>query len=109
MHLDAHVHFWRYRPAEYAWIDDSLASLRRDFLPEDAAREMRAAAIDACVAVQVRQSVEETRWLLTLADRHPFIAGVVGWVDLRASDLETRLEMLAPHPKFVGVRKIVLA
>jgi L-fuconolactonase len=109
MQLDAHVHFWRYHPAEYEWIDDSLASLRRDFLPEDAARAMGAAAIDACVAVQVRQSVEETRWLLTLADRHPFIAGVVGWVDLRAPDLEAWLETLAPHPKLVGVRHIVQA
>lgn len=109
MRLDAHVHFWRYNPVEYEWIDDRLASLRRDFLPEDAAREMRASAIDACVAVQVRQTVEETRWLLALADRHPFIAGVVGWVDLRAPDLEAQLETLTAHPKLVGIRHIVQA
>src|SRR5215213_485205 len=103
LRIDAHIHFWRYSPAEYKWIDDSLALLRRDFLPDDAAREMRANGIDACVAVQARQTPEETRWLLALADAHPFIAGVVGWVDLRAADLDAQLEALASHPKLVGV------
>jgi L-fuconolactonase len=107
--IDAHVHFWRYRAHEYGWIDDSMALLRRDFLPEDAAREMRAAGIDACVAVQARQTLEETRWLLTLAGDHPFIAGVVGWVDLRAADLDAQLDTLTAHPKLVGIRHIVQA
>jgi L-fuconolactonase len=107
--LDSHVHFWQYTPAEYAWIDDSLAPLRRDFMPEDAARKMRAAGIDACVAVQVRQTLEETRWLLALAAQHPFIAGVVGWVDLRASDLEAQLDALTVFPKLVGIRHVVQA
>jgi L-fuconolactonase len=107
--IDAHVHFWRYNPLEYEWIDERLASLRRDFLPEDAAREMRAAGIDACVAVQVRQNLEETRWLLELARAHPFIAGIVGWVDLRAADLEVQLEALTAEPKLVGIRHIVQA
>jgi L-fuconolactonase len=107
--IDAHVHFWRYLASEYGWIDDSMAVLRRDFLPEDAAREMRAAGIDACVAVQTRQTLEETRWLLALARQHPFIAGVVGWADLRAADLDAQLEALAADPKLVGIRHIVQA
>ena len=107
--IDAHVHFWRYGASEYGWIDDSMAVLRRDFLPEDAAREMREAEIDACVVVQTRQTVEETRWLLALAGQHPFIAGVVGWVDLRAADVDAQLESLAAHPKLVGIRHIVQA
>jgi L-fuconolactonase len=109
LRIDAHVHFWRYNPAEYDWIDEQLAPLRRDFLPGDLAREMRPAGIDACVAVQVRQSLEETRWLLELAARYPFIAGVVGWVDLRANDLGIQLETLTSDAKLVGVRHIVQA
>ena len=108
MHLDSHVHFWQYNPAEYAWIDSSMASLQRDFMPDDAWREMQRAGMDACVAVQVRQTLEETRWLLTLADEYPFIAGVVGWVDLRAGDLDAQIESVK-HPKLVGVRHIVQA
>lgn len=107
--IDAHVHFWRYDAREYGWIDHSMAALRRDFLPEDAAREMRAAGIDACVVVQTRQTLGETRWLLALAEQHRFIAGVVGWVDLRAADLDARLETLTAHPKLVGIRHIVQA
>ena len=109
MNIDAHVHFWRYNPAEYEWIDEPLSSLRRDFLPGDAAREMRTEGIDACIAVQVRQSLDETRWLLELARTHPFIAGVVGWVDLRALDLGGQLETLTGDAKLVGIRHIVQA
>ncbi len=67
------------------------------------------AAIDACVAVQARQTLEETRWLLELADAHPFVAGVIGWIDLQADDAAEQLERFVDHPKFVGVRHIVQA
>ena len=108
MRLDAHMHFWRYGASEYAWIESSMAPLRRDFMPEDAWREMQRAGMDSCVAVQVRQTLQETRWLLSLADEYPFIAGVVGWVDLRAGDLDAQIDSLK-HPKLVGVRHIVQA
>jgi len=107
MKIDSHQHFWRYDAAEYSWIDDSMRALRRDFLPEDAKREMTRAGFEAGVAVQVRQTLEETRWLLSLADAHPTIAGVVGWVDLQADDVRAQLERFADHPKLVGIRHIV--
>jgi L-fuconolactonase len=104
--VDAHQHFWRYDSIDYAWIDETMAALRRDFLPQDLEPLMRRAAVDACVAVQARQSLDETRWLLALADAHPFIAGVVGWVDLQSPDVARDLESLGRHPKLVGVRHI---
>lgn len=109
MRVDSHQHFWRYDPAEYDWIDESMTALRRDFLPPDAKREMAAAGFDACIAVQARQTLEETHWLLDLADRYPFIAGVVGWVDLQARDVRGQLEQFAGRHKLVGVRHIVQA
>src|SRR5437762_1248261 len=105
--IDTHQHFWRYDPTEYEWIDDSMAALQRDFLPSDIEREMDAAGISRCVAVQTRQTLEETEWLLDLADRYPFIAGVVGWVDLQSESVETDLERLAGRPRLAGVRHIV--
>ena len=107
--IDAHQHFWRYDPVEYEWIDGTMAALRRDFLPADLEPELRRAGFDACVAVQARQTLEETRWLLELADRHAFIAGVVGWVDLQAPDVRAELEPLRGRPKLVGLRHIVQA
>ncbi len=107
--IDAHQHFWRYSPEEYGWIDDTMTPLKRDFLPAHLQPEMARAGVDACIAVQVRQTDEETAWLLQLADAHPFVAGVVGWVNLRADDVPARLAAWAGHPKLVGVRHIVQA
>jgi L-fuconolactonase len=107
MRIDSHQHFWRYVSTEYQWIDDSMAALRRDFLPHDLAPQLGKAGFEACVAVQVRQTLEETRWLLELAAKSSFVAGVVGWVDLRAEDAQSRLEHFAQNPKLVGVRHIV--
>jgi len=107
MRIDAHQHFWRYSPGTHAWIDGSMAALRRDFLPADLEPLLRAAGFDGCVAVQAQQNVAETEWLLALAEEHPSIRGVVGWVDLRADDVQEQLGRLAAHPKLKGVRHIV--
>ena len=82
MRIDAHQHFWRYDAAEYGWIDESMQSLRRDFLPQDLKRELDLAGFDGAIAVQARQTLDETRWLLQLAETSSFILGVIGWVDL---------------------------
>jgi L-fucono-1,5-lactonase len=105
--IDAHQHFWRYDAAEYGWIDDALVELRRDCLPDEAQREMAGVGFHASVAVQARQTLDETRALLELADAHPWIAGVVGWVDLQAEDARRQIETLAEHPKLVGIRHVV--
>jgi len=107
--VDAHQHFWRYDAAQYPWIDDAMAALRRDFLPEDLAPALQRAGFAACVAVQARHAIDETRWLLELADAHPFVAGVVGWVDLQSARAGADLEVLARHPKLVGIRHIAQA
>ncbi len=107
MHIDAHQHFWMYDEREYGWIDDFMASLRRDFLPGDLKPELERSGFQGCVAVQARQTMEETRWLLELAERDAFILGVVGWVDLRSPQLRKGLEALAGNSKLVGVRHIV--
>ena len=107
MRIDAHQHFWRYNADEYGWIDDSMAGLRRDFLPEDLKREMEAAGFDGTVAVQTRQALEETRWLLELAASSAHVLGVVGWVDLRSPNVHSQLAEFAGNPKFLGVRHIV--
>jgi L-fuconolactonase len=109
MRIDAHQHFWRYNPNEYGWIDDSMARLRRDFLPSDLQPELERAGFDRCIAVQARQTIEETRWLLDLADASPFMLGVVGWVDLQSDDVRLQLHRLAANPKLLGVRHVVQA
>ena len=104
--LDAHQHFWRYSPEQYPWIPPGSA-LQQDWLPPDLDHIQGALGWSGSIAVQARQSLEETRWLLELARTHRGIAGVVGWVDLRGADLEAVLESLAPDPGLVGVRHVV--
>ena len=107
MHIDAHQHFWIYDPREYGWIDDTMTPLRRDFLPVDLQHELEWEGFEGSVAVQARQSLQETRWLLELAGPSPFILGVVGWVDLRSPQVREDLQALARNPKLVGIRHIV--
>lgn len=107
MRLDAHQHFWKYSAADYGWINDSMAALRRDFLPEDLQPLLAAEGFDGSIAVQARQSLEETRWLLELAAHNDIVRGVVGWVDLRSPELAAQLHQFAQNPKLVGVRHVV--
>jgi L-fuconolactonase len=101
--IDTHQHFWRFDAAEYGWIDNTMAALQRNFLPADARREMDAAGVAGCIAVQARQTLEETRWLLHLAAGHPFIRGVVGWIDLQG-DVDAQLAGFPPGSPLVGLR-----
>jgi L-fuconolactonase len=107
MVIDSHQHFWRYNPAEYGWISDSMSVLRRDFLPDDLKSEVARAGIDGVVSVQARQSLAETRWLLELAGKNDFIRGVVGWVPLVSPDLRDNLERLAGAEKLRAVRHVL--
>lgn len=104
--IDAHQHFWIYDPAQYPWIPPGSA-LHRDWLPDDLAREQAPLGLHGSIAVQARQSLAESEWLLSLADRDERIRGVVGWVDLRADTVEDDLAALSAHPKFVSVRHVV--
>jgi L-fuconolactonase len=107
MRIDSHQHFWKYNPAHQVWMTDAMAVLRRDYLPEELKPLLNAIQFDGTIAVQARQMVEETEWLLRLSDRHDFIKGVVGWVDLRSPMLREQLVTYSKHPKLVGVRHVV--
>jgi len=107
MKIDSHHHLWSYNAGDYPWMTDDKARIRQDFLPADAAENFNASGIDGSVVVQARQIVEETDWLLGLAETNEWMRGVVGWVPLRENAGEPFLERFAPHPKLVGVRHVV--
>lgn len=106
MRIDAHQHFWRYEAARFPWITPDKSLLARDFLPEHLDPEMSVVGIDSTVAVQAEQSEHDTEFLLGLADSHPQIAGVVGWVDLRSPNVAARLEHFSQFKKLRGFRHI---
>ncbi len=107
MHIDAHQHFWRFEPELYGWITPAMETLRQDFLPADLAPILQDLRIGGTMAVQARQDVEETSWLLELARANPWVRGVVGWVDLCSPCVEEELAVLARDKKLKGVRHVV--
>lgn len=109
MRIDAHQHFWHYDAARDSWITDAMSVLKRDYLPADLAPELERNRIDASIAVQADQSENETTFLLGLVEKNPSVAGVVGWVDLRAADVADRLEYFSRFDRLVGFRHIVQA
>ncbi|MDF2640488.1 MAG: amidohydrolase 2 [Novosphingobium lindaniclasticum] len=106
--IDAHQHFWRYAPEDHAWIDPASV-LARDYGPQELEKALRAAGLAGSIAVQARESEEETLWLLELAQTHPWIAGVIGWTDLTADRAANRIAALAAAPKLLGFRHFVQA
>ena len=109
MIIDSHQHFWKYNPIRDSWIDDSMKVIRKDFLPKNLKLILDGNKVDGCIAVQADQSEEETIFLLECAKENLFIKGVVGWVDLRAKNVEERLEYFSQNNLFKGVRHIVQA
>lgn len=107
MVIDSHQHFWQYEPVKHDWIDDTMSIIRKDFTPHDLKKVYQENGIDACVAVQADQTLEETNFLLSLAKANDFIKGVVGWVDLRAEGIEEVLKQYAEFQKLKGFRHVV--
>ena len=107
MRIDSHQHFWEYDPEQYGWMNDRMTVLRHDQLPDDLSAAQADLGFDGSIVVQARQTLEENRWLLELADSNPRIKGVVGWVDLQSDDVAAQIAQFADHPRFVGVRHVV--
>jgi len=107
MIIDAHHHFWHYDPVEFDWIDESMQSIRTNFVPGMLEPVIRASGVDGVVTVQARQSLEETEWLFDLAHRNDFIKGIVGWLPLASPQLDACLEKYAGEKMLKGVRHVI--
>jgi len=107
LRIDSHQHFWKYDPVRYDWIDDSMSVIQKDFLPDDLAPILKANNFDGCISVQSYQSEQENDFQLANADRHSFIKGVVGWVDLRSPQIEGCLNYYQQFKKLKGFRHVL--
>jgi L-fuconolactonase len=106
--IDAHQHFWHVARGDYAWLtEEAYPALYRDFDPSDLAPLTARCDIDRTVLVQGAETASETEFLLGVADATPFVAGVVGWIDLLAADAPACIEQLAERPKLLGLRPML--
>ena len=104
---DAHQHFWKLSRGDYPWPTREERVLYRDFSPRDLAPALADAGVGHTVVVQAAPTVEETRWLLAVAEATDYVAGVVGWVDLTAGDAPKTLDALRSSPYLVGIRPML--
>ena len=105
--IDSHQHFWQVGHFDYPWMSPDVEVLYRNYLPATLEPILKGCGVAKTVLVQASNSLAETYWLLSLADRYHFIAGVVGWVDLTNPRMEEELEVLTAYPIFKGVRHLV--
>jgi L-fuconolactonase len=105
--IDSHQHYWLYHPVKDAWITDELKVIQMDFLPVDVWPVMQQNGLSGCVAVQADQSENENDFLLGLAEKHSFIKGIVGWVNLQADNIEERLAYYSEIKLIKGFRHIL--
>lgn len=102
--IDAHQHFWMYNPVRDSWIDDSMAVIQRDFMPQDLEPVLAANGMDGCIVIQSDQSKNENMFQINNALENDFIQGVVGWIDFQNPELEEELLYLAHFVKLKGFR-----
>jgi L-fuconolactonase len=106
--IDAHHHLWDLGVRDQDWITGpDLAPLRRDFLLADFQPLAGANGVTMSIVVQTVTVPGETPELLALAAGSDLIAGVVGWTDLTAPDIDDRIAALTEMPgggKLVGLR-----
>jgi len=107
--IDAHHHLWRYSQQEYDWIGPGMEAIARDFLPNGLKSELEACGVSGSVVVQARQTLAETDWLLGLAEKSPWIRGVVGWAPIADRNFSAILEKLRTSRKLKGLRHIIQA
>ncbi|WP_110933900.1 amidohydrolase family protein [Paenibacillus bouchesdurhonensis] len=107
MRIDAHQHYWRIERGDYGWITPDIPTLYRDFLPVDLEPLLREHRLDGSILVQAAPTVEETEYILSIAEQASSVLGVVGWLDLHQPDHRRHYERFRRHPKFVGFRLMI--
>jgi L-fuconolactonase len=105
--IDSHQHFWSYDPALHSWMTDDMTVLQRDYGPAELLRLLQQSGLDGSVAVQASQTEAENDFLLSLAADHPFIAGIVGWVDLQSPAVGERLAYYKQFSAIKGFRHVI--
>lgn len=104
MTIDGHCHLWAPgRGFDIKPVREHVA-FRRDYLIPQLVPLCAGCGIDHVVVTQSAPQSGETHFLLETCRDVPLVAGVTGWVDLAAPNVDDVLGELTREPKFVGIR-----
>ena len=105
--LDTHHHLWKIARGDYRWMSPDNATLYRDYLPDDLAPLLRQASVTRTILVQAADTEAETGFLLDIAQRTGFVAGVCGWLDMDSDAFPDRLAHFCRNPYFKSFRPML--
>ena len=104
--LDSHHHLWRVDRGDYHWMPND-GPLREDYLQDRLQSELAAAGVGGTILVQAAQTVDETRFLLDLANEIGPVLGVTGWVDLERDDALETVSELSGEALLLAIRPML--
>ena len=107
MIIDAHQHFWNTRRGDYGWIAAGDPVLDRAYRPADLMPLMLENGIDRTMVVQAAPSLEETEYLIGIADAAPFVAGIVGWINFEDPSQISALRRISKVSRLRGIRPMI--
>jgi L-fuconolactonase len=105
--IDSHQHFWNYNQSLHTWMTDDMETLKRNYTATDLEPLLTQCQLQGCIAVQASQTEAENEFLLDIAEKHSFIKGIVGWVDLQSETLSERLTYYSTKKKIKGFRHVI--
>jgi len=107
--IDTHIHIWNFDRTAYSWLDGNTTILNRTYLIEELSPQLLDAGITEGVLVQAANTVEETMYMLEVAEQTSWLKGVVGWIPLLQPEETDRIlsNGYAKHPLFKGVRHLI--
>ena len=108
--IDTHQHLWDLDLFRYSWCE-GVPELNRSFRLDDFLEATRGLEIAKTIFVEpdVDESfaLEETRWILGLAEENNVIEGVVAGGRPENRDFRLYLDRVAGHPKLKGIRRVL--
>ncbi len=79
--IDAHQHYWRYRPQHYPWIDERMSVLRQDFDPPRLRPLLQEQGFDGALAVQAPERGRDAGPLALAGNSaRAYAAWWAGWI-----------------------------
>ncbi|WP_166979980.1 amidohydrolase family protein [Paramicrobacterium fandaimingii] len=106
--IDSHMHLWTLGEGRYPWLTPDFGPLYATWTPEQAEPELAAAGMAGAILVQAEDSEADTTFMLDIADRHSWVLGVVGWIDLTDPDAAAeQLDRWHGNSAFCGIRHLL--